>query len=98
MEVETSTGTYRVFADRVRWLLRRHGTGKILRSSWFDLEVGTRGGRVTKVTASGRGNGHGIGMCQHGAMEMARQGYRFDDILKHYYADIRLERAYGENP
>lgn len=97
-EVETSTGTYRVFGDRVRWLLRRPGTSGILRSSWFELEVGKRGGRVTSVTVNGRGNGHGIGMCQHGAMEMARQGYRFDEILEHYYAGIRLERAYGETP
>ena len=98
MEIETSTGTYRVFGDRVRWLLRRPGTDKILRSSWFELEVGTRSGRVTAVTARGRGSGHGIGMCQYGAMEMARQGYRYDEILRHYYAGIKLERAYGETP
>lgn len=97
-EIETSTGTYRVFGDRVRWLLRRPGTGGILRSAWFELEVGKRGGRVATVTANGRGNGHGIGMCQHGAMEMARQGYRFDQILEHYYSGIKLERAYGETP
>ena len=96
LEVETDAGTYRVFGDRVRWLLRRPGTDKILRSAWFELDV-TRGrGRVTGVTARGRGNGHGIGMCQHGALGMARQGYRYDEILKHYYAGVRLDRAYGE--
>ncbi len=98
MEIETSTGTYRVFGDRVRWLLRRPGTDKILWSSWFELEVGASGGRVTSVTARGRGYGHGIGLCQHGAMEMARQGYRYDQILEHYYSGIKLERAYGETP
>ncbi|MFH1690709.1 MAG: SpoIID/LytB domain-containing protein [Candidatus Eisenbacteria bacterium] len=98
MEIETGTGTYRVFGDRVRWLLRRPGTDRILRSAWFELEVKRRAGRVTGVTAEGRGNGHGIGMCQHGAMEMARQGYRYDEILRHYYAGVRFERAYGEKP
>jgi stage II sporulation protein D len=96
LEVETDAGTYRVFGDRVRWLLRRPGTGRILRSAWFELDVKKRGGHVTGLTAEGRGNGHGIGMCQHGAMEMARQGYRYDEILKHYYNGIRLEKAYGE--
>ncbi len=96
LEIETDAGTYRVFGDRVRWLLRRPGTSRILRSAWFELEVKRRGGRVTGVTAKGRGNGHGIGMCQHGALGMARQGYRYDEILKHYYAGIRLETAYGE--
>jgi len=97
LEVETTEGTYRVFGDRVRWLLRLPGTDRILWSSWFELEVTTlRASRVARVEAKGRGYGHGIGMCQHGAMEMARQGYRYDEILKHYYTGVRLERAYGE--
>ena len=96
LEVETDTGTYRVFGDRVRWLLRRPGTSRILRSAWFELDVKRGRGRVIGVTAKGRGNGHGIGMCQHGALGMARQGYRYDEILKHYYAGVRLDRAYGE--
>jgi len=97
LEVETEGATYRVFGDRVRWLLRRPGTDQILWSSWFELDVTTlRGGRVVRVDAEGRGYGHGIGLCQHGAMEMARQGYRYDEILKHYYAGVSLESAYGE--
>ena len=97
LEVETTEGTYRVFGDRVRWLLRRPGTDRILWSSWFELDVTTlRASRIIRVEAKGRGYGHGIGMCQHGAMEMARQGYRYDEILKHYYEGISLERAYGE--
>lgn len=95
LEVETSGGTYRVFGDRVRWLLRRPGTGKILRSSWFELDVRTRGGKVDEVTARGRGYGHGVGMCQHGALEMARRGHSYEEILRHYYAGIELTRMGG---
>jgi stage II sporulation protein D len=97
LEVDTGSGTYRVFGDRVRWLLRRAGGG-ILWSSWFELEVTRRGGRVTGVAAEGRGYGHGVGLCQHGAMEMARQGYGYEEILKHYYTGVTLERAYGDAP
>jgi len=32
--------------------------------------------------------GHGVGMCQRGAIVLARQGASFKDILKHYYRDI----------
>lgn len=98
LEVETTSGTYRVFGDRVRWLLRRPGTGRILRSAWFDLDVQSRGGRVAGVTAEGRGYGHGVGMCQHGAMEMARRGHTFETILSHYYRGVSLTRAYGAGP
>jgi stage II sporulation protein D len=95
LTVETDGGTYRVFGDRARWLLRRPGTGRILRSSWFELDVDRRGGRVARVVARGRGHGHGVGMCQHGALGMAREGYTYDEILKHYYGGVGLVRAYS---
>ncbi len=98
LEVETPEGTYTVFADRVRWLLRRPGSDSILRSAWFDLEVDRGGGRVTRVKASGRGYGHGVGLCQHGALGMARRGFTFRQILEHYYPGTGLESpaAYRE--
>ncbi len=40
---------------------------------------------------SGKGWGHGIGLSQHGANGMAKEGYTFDQILKHYYTDITIE-------
>jgi len=95
LAVDTDAGEYRVFGDRVRWLLRRPGSGSILRSSWFDLEVERRGGRVRRVRAVGRGNGHGVGMCQHGALGMARRGYDFREILGHYYPGARLSDRYA---
>ena len=42
------------------------------------------------VVFDGRGFGHGVGLCQEGAMEMARDGYDFNDILHHYYRDVHL--------
>jgi hypothetical protein len=38
----------------------------------------------------GRGVGHGIGLCQLGAAEMARQGATFAQILAHYYPNTKL--------
>lgn len=40
---------------------------------------------------TGRGLGHGIGLCQYGAFNMAQLGYKYKDILKHYFpmAEIR---------
>jgi len=42
-------------------------------------------------TFSGRGWGHGVGMSQEGAKGFARQGYTYDQILKHYYQGINIE-------
>ncbi len=43
-----------------------------------------------RFVLEGGGHGHGVGMCQHGAMGMARDGKSYDDILAHYYADCRV--------
>ena len=43
---------------------------------------------------SGRGWGHGVGMCQYGAEGMARQGEKAEDILQHYYPGSAIERIY----
>lgn len=39
---------------------------------------------------SGRGYGHGVGMSQYGAMEMAKQGYNYIDIITHYYSGVEI--------
>jgi stage II sporulation protein D len=38
----------------------------------------------------GRGYGHGLGMCQEGAMRMVKLGYNYLDVLNFYYQDIQL--------
>jgi len=43
---------------------------------------------------TGKGFGHGVGMSQYGAIEMAKQGYTFEEILKHYYRNIELTIFY----
>lgn len=51
-------------------------------------------GRVTGFTFSGRGWGHGVGMCQVGAYGLARQGLSYTQILKAYYTGIEVSRIY----
>jgi stage II sporulation protein D len=42
------------------------------------------------ITLTGRGYGHGVGMSQYGAVEMAKQGYNYIDILNYYYSGIEI--------
>jgi stage II sporulation protein D len=46
------------------------------------------------ITFSGRGWGHGVGLCQYGAQAMAEKGFQWTAILKHYYPKIELVRVY----
>jgi stage II sporulation protein D len=91
--VSTTTGDWALRGDRTRWGLRRMPSGAILRSSLFKIGI-LRGasGRPLKVIASGAGNGHGIGMCQWGAMGMARAGKTCREILAHYYEHTSIAR------
>ncbi len=51
-------------------------------------------GRVARFTFTGRGWGHGVGMCQVGAYGMARAGLSYEKILKSYYTGISLTKLY----
>lgn len=45
-----------------------------------------------EIVISGRGLGHGVGLCQWGAKEMAQRGYDFKSILLYYYPGTYLKR------
>lgn len=47
-----------------------------------------------KVKLKGHGFGHGVGMCQYGALGMAKAGKNFKDILSHYYPGTQLDQMY----
>ena len=42
----------------------------------------------------GRGWGHGVGMCQHGAYELAKDGYSYTSILQKYYTGVEVQKVY----
>ena len=51
-------------------------------------------GSVSSFTFDGRGWGHGVGLCQTGAVGLARAGRSTEEILKTYYQGVELRRAY----
>jgi stage II sporulation protein D len=77
----------------LRGLKVRFGLG--LRENLFviDRETDARGA-VRRFVFTGKGWGHGVGLCQVGAFGMARSGSAFEDILKHYYTGVALRQAY----
>jgi stage II sporulation protein D len=62
-----------------------------LKSTAFDLRIAEN-----VYTFTGRGHGHGLGLCQYGAMEMARRGYSYREILRQYFPGTEIEK-YLEN-
>lgn len=85
LEIETDRGAYALRGNDIRYVLRAPG-GEILSSTYFSVEPEHgRDGLITRVTFRGRGYGHGVGMCQWGAIGRARAGQSFRSILGTYY-------------
>ncbi len=59
----------------------------LLKSNFVHLKI-----KKNKIIIEGRGFGHGVGMCQFGAIEMAKQGKGYQKILKHYYRGARIKK------
>jgi len=49
-------------------------------------------GRLVRITAQGAGWGHGIGLCQVGAIERSKAGQGYREILAAYYPGTRVQR------
>ena len=76
-----------------------HGSSRILGSDFraamdFRSTAFTVSIRGRTVSFSGRGWGHGAGMCQDGAVAMAEAGASYVEILRQYYSGVSLNKRY----
>ncbi len=96
LAVKTDDDVYEFHRDRIRWVVgRTSNPDLILPSDRFDVKVDRDGaGFVTSVTFDGSGYGHGVGMCQCGAIGLSRKGWTYDKILTHYYTGVELKKLY----
>ena len=58
-----------------------------LRSNYFEIVQNEQ-----NVTITTKGFGHGVGMSQYGALGMAKEGYTYEEILKHYYQGTEIKK------
>lgn len=94
LEVRTDSGSYTLRANDIRFVLR-DPKGAILNSTNFNFTKEQSGGEISRLSVSGRGYGHGIGMCQWGAIGRARAGQDYRTILETYYRGTTVGRIAG---
>jgi len=92
LEIRTEGGRFVVEHNDIRFVLLRPD-GKVLPSTLFRVEAAPDAGSGG-LTLRGRGNGHGVGMCQWGAIGRARAGQTYGHILAAYYPGAELRTAY----
>ncbi len=84
LEIRGERGDLLLRGLRVRW-----GLG--LRENLFVIDRETNAkGAVERFVFTGKGWGHGVGLCQVGAFGMAQAGATYEQILRHYYSGISL--------
>jgi stage II sporulation protein D len=87
LEIVGSNGVKTLKGGKIRSALR-------LREQLFVMNKRYSGSTATSYTFTGRGWGHGVGMCQYGAYGLAKMGVKYDEIVKHYYTGVDLTQAY----
>ncbi len=88
-------GSVLISAEAFRLAIGRTLGWNLIRSNWFELA----GSGETSIELRGRGEGHGVGLCQKGAEAMAAQGRSYREILAFYYpgtSDTNWVRLGGE--
>ena len=93
LEIVADGSTYSVPTDSIRWVLRPTPNGSLNSSLLFELTA-TRDSTLTRLDVHGGGWGHGVGMCQVGAIGRARAGQNYRTILNAYYTDVEIARLY----
>lgn len=87
IEIIGSNGTKTLKGGKIRSALR-------LKEQLFVINKRYSGNAVASYTFTGRGWGHGVGMCQYGAFGLAKMGVKADEIIKHYYTGVDVTKAY----
>ena len=91
--ITTDRGNFVVRGNDTRFVLRAPG-GELLNSTYFSVETTrTSSGGIAQLTLRGMGNGHGVGMCQWGAIGRARAGQDYRTILRAYYPGTTVGSA-----
>jgi len=95
VSIQTERGNYVIRGNDVRFVLRPP-SGGLLGSTYFTAESTSDGaGSIASLVIRGGGYGHGIGMCQWGAIGRARAGQDYRTILTTYYPGTTVSRVNG---
>lgn len=89
------TGTKKTLTIGKELEIRRALSESHLYSSAFVVDTeDIRDGIPQRFIITGAGWGHGVGLCQIGAAVMGEQGYKYDQILLHYYRRAEIKNIY----
>ncbi len=76
--------------NSIRSIIRSSDDKSILKSTLFDIGINAD----RDIIINGKGNGHGVGLCQWGAIGQSRNGIDYKKILTHYFSGTVIKNIY----
>jgi len=76
-----------IFGNQIRSIIKNKSGNGLLKSNNFMIEIDNQRNIVIK----GKGSGHGVGLCQWGAIGQSRLGKDYKEILNHYFPGTDIE-------
>ncbi len=77
----------KLYGNNIRSVIRTADDKSILRSNYFEINKGN-----STVIINGKGSGHGVGMCQWGAISLSKNGTNYLQILELYYPGTEIQK------
>lgn len=79
--------TISIFGNNIRSVIKNKSASGLLKSNNFEIKMNN-----SIVELTGTGYGHGVGLCQWGAIAQSRQKRSFIEILSHYYPGTEINK------
>jgi len=77
--------------NSIRSVIKTNKGKSLLKSTVFDVAVKKKNNKIEEIKFIGKGNGHGVGLCQWGAIGQAKAGKNYREILEFYFPGTKLE-------
>jgi len=79
-----------ISGNRIRSIIRSGDGKSILKSTLFNINLDDN----KNIVITGKGNGHGVGLCQWGAIGQSKRGIDYEEILNHYFPGTTIKNLY----
>jgi stage II sporulation protein D len=88
LDGNNGTKEIHIYGNEIRTIIKTPDKNLTLWSTMFTIEKLSNG----NILFSGKGFGHGVGLCQWGAISQSQQGIEYKQILEHYFPGTELGR------
>jgi stage II sporulation protein D len=88
LKYNDGTKSISIFGNQIRSIIKNKAGNGLLKSNNFIIEIDEN----RNVIITGKGSGHGVGLCQWGAIGQSRLGKNYKEILNHYFPGTEIKK------